>query len=95
MAGGVGIAVLLLATLLLPEGKRDEEADEEPPFDPFAGGYPVPPMPGQRLPELTPATVVSPPAGQPAARRPTPSTSGGPPWLASRSSSGTRSRVSA
>jgi NADH-quinone oxidoreductase subunit H len=61
IAAGVGVAVLLLATLLLPEGKRDDEADEEAPFDPYAGGYPVPPMPGQRLPELTPATVVSPP----------------------------------
>ena len=53
------IAVLLLATLLLPEGKRaDDEADGAA-FDPFAGGYPVPPMPGQRLPELAAATVVS------------------------------------
>jgi NADH-quinone oxidoreductase subunit H len=59
IAVGVGIAVLLLATLLLPEGKRDEEPDEEPAFDPYAGGYPVPPMPGQRLPELAAATVVT------------------------------------
>jgi NADH-quinone oxidoreductase subunit H len=56
---GVVIALLLLATMLLPEGKHaDDEADEAV-FDPFAGGYPVPPMPGQRLPELAAATVVS------------------------------------
>jgi NADH-quinone oxidoreductase subunit H len=65
IAAGVGIAVLLLATLLLPEGKRDEEPDEEVAFDPYAGGYPVPPMPGQRLPELAGATVVSAPAEPP------------------------------
>ncbi len=53
--------VLLLATLaLLFIGDREPEkpgpaADE--PFDAFAGGYPVPPMPGQVLPEL--AGVVS------------------------------------
>jgi NADH-quinone oxidoreductase subunit H len=58
IGGSVVIAVLLLATLLLPEAKPDDETDE-PSFDPFAGGYPVPPMPGQRLPELASATVVS------------------------------------
>ena len=33
---------------------RVPEPVEEPPgeFDAFAGGYPVPPMPGQKLPEM-------------------------------------------
>jgi len=41
----VVLAVLLVATFLIPE--KSEEADEadEQPFDAFAGGYPVPPMP--------------------------------------------------
>ena len=33
-----------------------EEADQAA-FDPFAGGYPVPPMPGQQVPGLEPAAV--------------------------------------
>lgn len=47
--------VLLGGSFLL---ERRELAEEPPgidlaePFDPFAGGYPVPPMPGQQLPEL-------------------------------------------
>ncbi len=55
VGGGVVLAVLLLATAFVPERGGDDEADvDEPAFDPFAGGYPVPPMPGQRLPELSP-----------------------------------------
>lgn len=58
----IGIAgVLLLATiaLLFIGDKEPEKPDavEDEPFDAFAGGYPVPPMPGQVLPEL--AGVVS------------------------------------
>jgi NADH-quinone oxidoreductase subunit H len=49
-------AVLLLgivAILFLGEKPEPEAADEEEvAFDAFAGGYPVPPMPGQVLPEL-------------------------------------------
>ena len=46
----VVIALLALWWLL----DREPEAEEEKVarFDPFAGGYPVPPMPGQTLPEL-------------------------------------------
>lgn len=42
------VAILLLATFLIPEKKPQEPADESEPveeFDAFAGGYPVPPMP--------------------------------------------------
>jgi NADH-quinone oxidoreductase subunit H len=65
--GGVLIAVLLLGSWLLQ--KRDDRkqtrlADEQAvesaePFDPMAGGYPVPPMPGQELPVFTRRTQVS------------------------------------
>jgi NADH-quinone oxidoreductase subunit H len=40
------VGVLALLTFFIPEKKREAEADEAP-FDAFAGGYPVPPMPGQ------------------------------------------------
>jgi len=60
---GVG-AVIVLAALgyLLFGGKPEEEADPskvavpQGEFNAFAGGYPVPPLPGQKLPEL--ASVV-------------------------------------
>lgn len=47
------IALLLVVTLLF--GGKEEEIevpDDDAPFDAFAGGYPVPPMPGQILPEM-------------------------------------------
>lgn len=51
------VAVVLgavLATLaLLPERSRADEEPTPEPFDAFAGGYPVPPMPGQELPGRT------------------------------------------
>ncbi|RPF27462.1 NADH-quinone oxidoreductase subunit NuoH [Georgenia muralis] len=54
-------AVLMVVLLVWPAGKDDEPAEEAPAtradivpgtsdFDAFAGGYPVPPMPGQVLP---------------------------------------------
>jgi NADH-quinone oxidoreductase subunit H len=49
------IFVALLALLFFGGGepKQDEKrADSEAEFDAFAGGYPVPPMRGQQLPEL-------------------------------------------
>lgn len=59
------IGVVILAMLVYafwPQKTQEETAapvqfDPAEPFDPFAGGYPVPPRPGQRLPEL--AGVVS------------------------------------
>ncbi|PID54108.1 MAG: NADH-quinone oxidoreductase subunit NuoH [Micrococcales bacterium] len=49
------IVVLVVATVvtaLLPEGSDDDEdeAQAEAGFDPFAGGHPVPPLPGQSMP---------------------------------------------
>ncbi|MGV8847579.1 NADH-quinone oxidoreductase subunit NuoH [Tessaracoccus sp.] len=57
----LGLAVLLLAILIALSGTTDKDEDEDTydpdePFDAFAGGYPVPPRPGQVLPEL--ASVV-------------------------------------
>ena len=53
--------VLLAAESAANRKRRLEEAAEQQrrtAFDPFAGGYPIPPMPGQQLPTLTatPAT---------------------------------------
>ena len=49
----VVVGVLAIVTFLLPERKKAPEAEslEEQEFDAFAGGYPVPPMPGQTAPE--------------------------------------------
>ncbi len=56
--GGIPLAILLVA-LFVWEGRQERragEADETaarepvPEFDPMAGGYPVPPLPGQQLP---------------------------------------------
>jgi NADH-quinone oxidoreductase subunit H len=55
IVAGAAIAVLLL-TAFIPE--RKAEPEEEPAgFDAFAGGYPVPPMPGER--EAEPPHVVT------------------------------------
>ncbi len=54
----LGLAVLLVAILIALGGTTDgvdddeDEIDLDAPFDAFAGGYPVPPRPGQVLPEL-------------------------------------------
>jgi NADH-quinone oxidoreductase subunit H len=54
----IGLAVVLLALLavslvidLLAPAREEQEpaADPDTPVDPFAGGFPVPPMPGQTL----------------------------------------------
>jgi NADH-quinone oxidoreductase subunit H len=49
---GAVAAVLVAVTFLWPSRDRDEERREPSsrPFDAFAGGYPVPPMPGESLP---------------------------------------------
>ncbi|MBM7791193.1 NADH-quinone oxidoreductase subunit NuoH [Tenggerimyces flavus] len=59
----VGVAAILVVVLIgsivweFVTG-RDKESEVEPTeFDPFSGGYPVPPMPGQTLPRLQPVTV--------------------------------------
>lgn len=61
--GGV-FAIAIVIMLLIPEKKKPETltddgyeltdgivTDSDEPFDAFAGGYPVPPLPGQHLPE--------------------------------------------
>jgi NADH-quinone oxidoreductase subunit H len=57
IALGVVLLGLLAAFFLGGEKVPVREAPPEGEFDAFAGGYPVPPMPGQVLPEL--ADVVS------------------------------------
>lgn len=57
-------SILLLAVLIVLGGRKEDDVDHsrpteitsDEPFDAFAGGYPVPPRPGQVLPEL--ASVV-------------------------------------
>jgi NADH-quinone oxidoreductase subunit H len=43
--------------------RREREAEEElasrVPFDPYAGGFPVPPMPGQHLPSRRPVPILA------------------------------------
>ncbi|MET7637368.1 NADH-quinone oxidoreductase subunit NuoH [Streptomyces sp. NPDC005438] len=57
--GSAALLVLLIAFLVdvfreREEEKKAQEAEAEPskPFDPMAGGYPVPPLPGQTLPPV-------------------------------------------
>ncbi len=52
----IAVVAVLLAVILF-SGTDEEEPEEAEPevFDAFAGGYPVPPMPGQKLPELAEA----------------------------------------
>ncbi|MDH6577665.1 NADH-quinone oxidoreductase subunit NuoH [Kitasatospora sp. MAP5-34] len=53
---GAPIGVILLLVLLRDFFKHQAEppveAEPEPEFDPMAGGYPVPPLPGQELPPV-------------------------------------------
>jgi NADH-quinone oxidoreductase subunit H len=49
VAGGVFVAICLVIAIW-PERKPPVETEpEQPPYDAFAGGFPVPPMPGQVL----------------------------------------------
>jgi NADH-quinone oxidoreductase subunit H len=43
------LGVLIVALLFIPEKTAPEEQDELEPFDAFAGGYPVPPMPEREV----------------------------------------------
>lgn len=51
-----GVIIVALIAVIFFGGKAEEpdksSLDSAAPFDAFAGGYPVPPMPGQQLPEL-------------------------------------------
>jgi NADH-quinone oxidoreductase subunit H len=67
------VAVLMVVLFLVGGGQdKDEEpvAEEQEPFDAFAGGYPVPPMPGQ-APENHPISTMSTtsPVSSPASRQ--------------------------
>ena len=51
LSGLVSLAVIAVFAFVLDTrggSKKDGEAEPEP-FDPFAGGHPVPPLPGQEL----------------------------------------------
>jgi NADH-quinone oxidoreductase subunit H len=63
IGAAIVVAVVILALSFLGEGGRKAEAEpaaEE--FDAFALGYPVPPMPGERVQEPAPVSTV--PAGR-------------------------------
>ncbi len=65
IVGVIIIAVLLVGSWIaqkISDAREknevdDDEADDEP-FDPMAGGFPVPPMPGQQLPPTPRRTMV-------------------------------------
>ncbi len=58
LAAAAAVAVLLFLVLsFVGEGGGSEPEPEQAQFDAFAGGYPVPPMPGQEPPALEPAIV--------------------------------------
>jgi NADH-quinone oxidoreductase subunit H len=88
IAGGLlGLLVLSfvvdLFTAVRDRGKTEEQ--EPPRFDPFAGGYPVPPLPGQTLPPVTARRVeraavvaTAEPEGDEETVRPTADTEEGP-----------------
>jgi NADH-quinone oxidoreductase subunit H len=62
LLGGVALAFLAFIALSLV-GDRGSKTEEEPEpaaeFDAFAGGYPVPPMPGQQVAEPTTVSTVN------------------------------------
>jgi NADH-quinone oxidoreductase subunit H len=60
IAGGVvAFVVFVVLSLVGDRGKGQPETETQEEFDAFAGGYPVPPMPGQRLPEETTVATVN------------------------------------
>jgi NADH-quinone oxidoreductase subunit H len=68
--GGAAVAVVLfLALSFIGEGEGDVAGPGTDEFDAFGGGYPVPPMPGQSVPELVPVSAepAGDTAGEPAA----------------------------
>jgi NADH-quinone oxidoreductase subunit H len=66
--GIVILAILVIAGSFIYDStdqkkRREREAEEElaaaVPFDPYAGGFPVPPMPGQHLPSRRPVPILA------------------------------------
>jgi len=47
------------------ESEADEDLERAAPFDPYAGGFPVPPMPGQHLPSRRPVPIPASSVGGP------------------------------
>jgi NADH-quinone oxidoreductase subunit H len=46
--GGIALVLVMIGTFLYDAvANRGTPESEEPTFDPFAGGYPVPPLPGE------------------------------------------------
>ncbi len=63
--GGSAVAVVLFLLLsFIGEGEPEAAGSATTEFDAFAGGYPVPPMPGESLPVLVPVSVE--PSSEPA-----------------------------
>ena len=60
--GAVVVAILFIGEKPEPEPEPEPEGE----FDAFAGGYPVPPMPGQVLPELQGVVTSTAEAAEPA-----------------------------
>jgi NADH-quinone oxidoreductase subunit H len=65
IVGVIIIGVLLLASWITQKvsdarekNEADDDAGDDEPFDPMAGGFPVPPMPGQELPPTPRRTMV-------------------------------------
>jgi len=59
--GGVAAAVVIGLTFVwdLVASRSEPEDDEPDEFDPMAGGHPVPPMPGQKVPALSAAPATT------------------------------------
>jgi NADH-quinone oxidoreductase subunit H len=66
--GIVILAILVIAGSFVYDSadqkkRREREAEEDleaaAPFDPYAGGFPVPPMPGQHLPSRRPVPILA------------------------------------
>ncbi|MDR1768456.1 MAG: NADH-quinone oxidoreductase subunit NuoH [Propionibacteriaceae bacterium] len=67
----VGVLIVVLVVLMiLPEKPPQVEVPEPEPFDAFAGGYPVPPMPGQALAAAVVVAGASAEVGEPESDKP-------------------------
>jgi len=72
---GIFVAIGVLALLVFGVVMIGDKPEPEPPevptgvYDAFAGGYPVPPMPGQILPELSEVVVSTVETAEPASER--------------------------
>ncbi len=60
IVAAVIFVVLLIVAFFGGKEEEEVEADAEAEFDAFAGGYPVPPMNGQQLPELAGVVIGQP-----------------------------------